>query len=137
MKDSWLHDIELLRRLPQRYARAVDGGDHDTLDTLFFSDGTVIGARGEQQADAYVAASRAATPMFTQSMHVLGDPLIDLEPGADVAHSDTYGVVYQIGALEGGGDMTLGVRYADKLGRDGDDWRIRHRTARILWTKPT
>jgi ketosteroid isomerase-like protein len=134
---AWLNDLELLRRLPQRYARAVDARDHDALARLFFADGVMVGARGEQVAADYVAASRAATPAYATSMHVLGVPLIELEPGAQTARSDTYAVVYQLGAVNGGGDLTLGLRYLDELERDGDAWRIRRRTAQILWTKPT
>jgi hypothetical protein len=47
---AWLNDLELLRRLPQRYARAVDARDHDALARLFFADGVMVGARGEQVA---------------------------------------------------------------------------------------
>ncbi len=30
-------------------------------------------------------------------MHLLGDPLVDFDAGADNAHLDTYAVVYQFG----------------------------------------
>ncbi len=143
MTDTGWQDRECIRRLAQLYARAVDARDYDALEPLFFADGVVIGARGKQVAAEYIATARGTPASFASSMHVLADPLIDLEPthqsGATSdprrARSDTYAVVYQIGAADGTGDMTLGLRYLDELEHDGTDWRIRHRTARIVWTK--
>jgi hypothetical protein len=70
-------------------------------------------------------------------MHLLADPLISLTPGADTATLDTYAVVHQIGAVradgERGGNATLGMRYLDEAVRDGDSWRILHRTATMVW----
>jgi len=68
-------------------------------------------------------------------MHVLGDPLISLVPGADTATLDTYAVVHQIGSLAapGGGNAAIGMRYFDAAVRDGDTWRILHRRTVMLW----
>ena len=55
-------------------------------------------------------------------MHFLGEPLIDLEDGADEGSLDTYAVVYQLGdAGAGQTDLTLGIRYLDDVvvTRDG------------------
>ena len=55
---------------------------------------------------------------FPTSMHMLGDPLIDLVPGADEAVLDTYAVVYQLSEPgSGSGDLTLGIRYFDDVER--------------------
>ena len=45
---EWFVDLEVLRRFPQRYARAVDERDHDALAALFDPDGSVDGTRGAQ-----------------------------------------------------------------------------------------
>jgi hypothetical protein len=65
-------------------------------------------------------------------MHVLGDPLIELD--GDAAHLDTYAVVHQLGG-EGQGDMTLGIRYLDEAVRSGDGWVIRRRTASTVFMR--
>ena len=125
-------DLEVLRNLGQRYARAVDARDYDAVATLFHPDAVIDGLRGSASLDEYLEASRSSPPAYEQSMHVLGDPLIDLEPGADEARLDTYAVVYQIGATrEGGGNSTLGVRYLDVVERGDGEWRIRHRRTEL------
>lgn len=128
-------DLEQLRALGQRYARAVDGGDHDALLALFHRDAVIDGFRGVQPRDEYVETMRTTPKAYEQSMHVLGDPLISLTPGADAATLDTYAVVHQIGALAtpDGGNATIGMRYFDEAVRDGHTWRILHRRTAMLW----
>jgi hypothetical protein len=128
-------DLEALRALGQRYARAVDAGDHDALLDLFHRDAVIDGFRGVQPRDEYVETMRATPRSYEQSMHVLGDPLISLAPGADTATLDIYAVVHQIGALANpeGGNATIGMHYFDEVVRDGDAWRIIHRRTAMLW----
>jgi len=125
-------DVEALRNLGQRYARAADERDYDRVGALFHPDAVIDGLRGSSTLDDYLEMSRITPPAFEQSMHVLGDPLIELEPGADEATLDTYAVVYQVGATrEGGGNATLGVRYLDVVERHDGQWRIRHRRTEL------
>ncbi len=88
-------DHEELRALIQRYARAADERDMDTLTALFHPDAEVTGARGTQGISEWLDTMRAPRT-FPTSMHMLGEPLIDLEPGAGEAVLDTYAVVYQL-----------------------------------------
>ncbi len=133
---AWLVDLEQLRCLPQRYARAVDQRDDDALAELFDPGGTIEGVGGTVPVPEWLATRRAAPPAFDASMHMLGDPLIDLAVGADVAAMDTYAVVHQINARnETGGDLTLGMRYLDEVRRHGDLWRIHHRVASMTWMR--
>jgi hypothetical protein len=133
---GWLVDLERLRQLPQRYARAVDQRDVDALAELFHPDGRVAGTRGVATLPEYLDQFRSATPAFRSSMHLLGEPLIDLMPGAATARMDTYAVVHQLERLtEPGGDLILGIRYVDELVRDDGAWRIVDRTSVILWSR--
>jgi hypothetical protein len=125
-------DLEALRNLGQRYARIADARDYDAMGALFHPDAVIDGLRGSATLAEYLELSRSTPPAFEQSMHVLGDPLIELEEGADEATLDTYAVVYQIGATrEGGGNSTLGVRYLDVVERCDGEWRIRHRRTEL------
>ena len=125
-------DVEALRNLGQRYARAADDRDYDAVGALFHPDAAIDGIRGSSTLDDYLEMSRTTPPAYEKSMHVLGDPLIELEVGADEATLDTYAVVYQIGATgEGGGNSTLGVRYFDVVERRDGEWRIRHRRTEL------
>ena len=133
---QWLRDIEQLRALPQRYARAVDARDMDALTTLFHPDGTVVGARGSLAVPAYLDTMRGPRA-FESSMHLLGDPLIDLLPGSDEGRMDTYAVVYQLRpAGSTNDDLTLGIRYLDEVVRSENGWVIRHRQSETLWMRP-
>jgi hypothetical protein len=138
-------DIDELRALAQRYSRAIDARDMDELTALFDPAGSVDGARGSSSVPDYLEMTRTSPRVFEQSMHVLGDPLIDFVDGADTAHLDTYAVVYQLNrveakgieakGIEGGGDMVLGIRYLDDVVRIDGAWRIHHRRAVMLWSR--
>jgi hypothetical protein len=133
---EWLIDLELLRRFPQRYARAVDERDHDALAALFDPDGTVDGTRGKQAVPDYLESMRNLPRSYTSGMHMLADPLIDFEAGADTARLDTYAVVFQTGPVSGeGGDLTLGMRYVDDMVRKDGVWRIHHRAVTMEWMR--
>ena len=131
-----MSDLDALRALAQRYSRAVDARDIGALAELFDPAGTVVGARGTAAVPDYLDTMRNAPRVFEQSMHVLGDPLIDFTEGADTARLDTYAVVYQLHRIaEPGGDMVLGIRYLDDVVRVDGSWRIHHRQAVMLWSR--
>ena len=130
----WLADCEALRALTQRYSRVIDERDHDALAQIFHPEGSVDGVRGSSTVPDYLAGLRANAPAGS-SMHMLGEPLIDLAPGADEATLDTYAVVHQIPASADGVHRMLGIRYVDRAVRRGDAWVIFHRQARMLWVR--
>jgi len=133
---NWLRDIEALRQLPQRYARAIDARDIDAVAQLFDPDGSVDGLRGQAAVPAYLDGLRAM-PQTGSTMHVLGDPLIELDEGAGEAHLDTYAIVYQLRPAESPEpDGMLGMRYLDDVVRVGAAWLIHHRRSVLLWSRP-
>jgi hypothetical protein len=130
-----VNDVEELRNLLQRYARAADERDLDTLSSVFHPDAVISGARGEQTLEAWLDTMRAPRA-FPVSMHVLGDPLVDLVAHGDQGVLDTYAVVYQLGDREAGqADLTLGIRYRDDVVRFRDRWVILRRRAETLWMR--
>ena len=130
-----MSDVDALRALNQRYSRAIDARDMNELTALFDPAGSVDGARGSSSVPDYLEMTRTSPRVFEQSMHVLGDPLIEHTEGSDTARLDTYAVVYQLGRVEGGKDMVLGIRYLDDVRRIDGEWRIHHRQAVMLWTR--
>lgn len=133
---AWLRDLERLRTLPQRYSRAIDARDIDAVATLFHPNGTVDGARGSMSVTAYLENLRTGPRLFTSSMHVLGEPLIDLLPNDDEGRMDTYAVVYQLRSeYSTEDDLMLGIRYVDEVVRHHGHWVISHRTSSTLWTR--
>jgi hypothetical protein len=128
-------DHEELRFLMQRYARAVDDRDVDRLATLFHPEAEITGSRGAQGRDEWLESMRGPRS-FPTSMHLIGDPLVELADGATEATLDTYAVVYQLSDPQSGNaDLTLGIRYLDELVRHQGRWVILRRTARTLWMR--
>lgn len=126
---------EEIRALLQRYSRAADERDVDTLASLFHPDAEIAGARGIQSLDDWLH-TMSGPRSFPLSMHVLGDPLIVLEDEGGRATTDTYAVVYQLADQKtGGSDLTLGIRYLDELTLEGGTWVIRRRSAETLWMR--
>ena len=130
---EWLVDLESVRRFPQRYARAVDQRDHDALTALFDPDGSIDGTFGLESVADYLEGMRTRLGSTGTSMHLLGDPLIELAPGADTAHLDTYAVVYQL--PDGSDPFTLGMRYLDDMVKLDGEWRIHHRKTERVWMR--
>ena len=122
-----MSDHDELRNLLQRYARAADDRNVDALRALFHPEATIQGARGAQTLDEWLAFM-AEPPTFASSMHVLTDPLIEVN--GDAGLTDTYAVVYM-----GNAEMTLGVRYQDDVERVAGHWVIRRRDAKTMWMK--
>ncbi len=124
-----------LRALLQRYARAVDRRDLTTLAGLFRPDAAIAGARGTQTVEEWLDTLRGPRA-FPTSMHVLGDPLIDLSPDGTDATLDTYAVVYQLAEPgSGNADLTLGINYLDDVVVEDGRWLITRRESRTLWMR--
>ncbi len=124
-----------LRALLQRYARAVDQRDLETLADLFRPGALVVGTRGSQTFEEWLDTMRGPRT-FPTSMHVLGDPLITLDEGGTAALLDTYAVVYQLSdPASGKGDLTLGINYLDDVVHEDGRWAILRRESRTLWMR--
>lgn len=120
-------DGDEIRNVLQTYARGADDRDLDALASVFSDDVVIDGTRGVQSKAEWLDAMAATPrPEGTASMHLIGDPLLSID--GDTAHADTYAVVYN-------GDMTLGMRYVDDLVRQDGTWRIKARSARMVWMR--
>ena len=79
-----MNAYEELRALLQRYARAADERDLDTLAGLFHPEAEISGSGGAQDLKEWLGTMRAPRA-FPQSMHMIGEPLIDLDEPAEEA----------------------------------------------------
>jgi len=128
-------DHEALRALLQRYARAVDERNIEALEVVFHPEATIIGSGGSQSREEWLATMRAPRS-FPQSMHVIADPLIEIDEGGTCAHLDSYAVVFQLRAPDAGAaDLTLGIRYLDEARVHLGRWVLTERTATTLWMR--
>ncbi|MEI8001664.1 MAG: nuclear transport factor 2 family protein [Actinomycetes bacterium] len=126
---DYAHDVEELRNLGQRYARAVDDRQLDAVPACFTPDAVIDGIRGTTTITEFVAGLRDGAA--GSGLHLLGAPLVTFTAGADVAALDTYAVVHRWS--ETAARTTLGMRYLDDVVRTGDGWRIAHRRTTLLW----
>ena len=124
---------DALRALLQRYARAADDRDLDALKAVFHPDAEITGAKGTMTVGEWLT-TMAAPRAFPTSMHMMGEPLIELDEAGTGATLDTYAVVYQL-AAEGGDDLTLGIRYVDEAVLMSERWVIRRRRSETRWMR--
>jgi hypothetical protein len=128
-------DAEELRALLQRYARAADDREIETLAALFHREAVIIGSGGTLALEEWLATMRAPRA-FPQSMHVIADPLIVLGEDGVSADLDSYAVVFQLSdPASGAGDLTLGIRYLDHAVMDEGNWVFLLRQATTLWMR--
>jgi SnoaL-like protein len=124
-----------VRALLQRFARAADERDFDALAALFHPEAEIAGSRGALGLEEWLETMRAPRA-FPQSMHLLGDPLIELDEGGEGAHLDTYAVVHQLSdPATGNADLTLGIRYFDTVAQRDGAWVFTRRVAQTLWMR--
>jgi hypothetical protein len=126
---------EELRALLQRYARAADDRDSDTLTALFHPEAVVIGSSGSLTKDEWLVTMRAPRA-FPKSMHLIADPLITVGEDGGSADLDSYAVVFQLSdPASGAADLTLGIRYLDHAVVHEGSWVFLRRQATTLWMR--
>jgi hypothetical protein len=132
----WLRDRELIKAVPQRYARNVDKRDWKAVRACFADDCYVKGTIAEAPIDEYVVGLEAGVEVYQATMHFMGNQYIDLDAGADTGFVETYAVAYHLEAPDTGlADLFMGVRYCDDVRRNGSDWIISNRRVFLQWNR--
>jgi ketosteroid isomerase-like protein len=128
----------VIRTVIERYFNAIDRRDYDLLATCFTPDvafelnlATKIDLHGR---DAVVAWMKG-TPKPFASSHALSNTSILVD--GEEAHSTTFAVVHVVMEVDGGRVMVRGIRYDDRLVREGEVWRIAQRRHDPLWQYET
>jgi hypothetical protein len=133
---GWLRDRELIKDLPLQYARGLDTREFSASRAVFSDDCTLKGALGENTIDGYFPGLVEGVQRYEATMHFMGNQYVDLEPGADHGHVETYAVAYH---LEPDGsplaDLLMGVRYQDDVERRDGAWKIVRRVAVAQWRR--
>ena len=67
---------------------------------------------------------------------MIGVPLIELSDSEEAANLDTYAVVHQLGdPASGQEDLTLGIRYRDRVVVHEGRWVFLRRDSNTLWMR--
>jgi len=129
-----LLDRQAILACLDRYSRGLDRKDLDLLRSAYHPDAVDHhGALGDYTPDTLISdwLLRDADRMFSQ--HLIVNSSIDIDPGGDVAHGETYFqlVVGLEPAAAGEAQqprLTLsGGRYIDRFERRAGEWRIARR----------
>jgi hypothetical protein len=114
-----------------RYTRGVDRVDPDLIRSAFHPDAIDHHGPVNGSVDDFLAWWLPQQPPREVSQHYISNTTIDLD--GDTAHAETYFTYYH--KAFGAPEMTLsGGRYADRLERREDGWRIALRVVIREWS---
>lgn len=130
-------DIDSLREIVARYARAVDGRDPAALLGLFTPDGVVTlpaelgrGVLPTELRGADVARLIDGVRYFDRTRHVVDR--FDATVDGDVAHGTTVCTAHHV---TGGRDLVLDVTYQDTFARHDGQWRLAGRALHVTGSR--
>jgi SnoaL-like domain len=130
-----LLDERAVRQVMLRYAEGVDGRDWVKVRGCFSLDAEIVGIGFSGPRDEYLARLSPGVESYAVTMHTIGNQLIEID--GDTAQTETDLVARHFADAEGREEkLTLGVRYSDRLRRDGKAWVITRRDVRRLWSRP-
>jgi len=120
-----------------RYARGVDRCAPELVRSTYHADAYDDHGGYQGDADGFVAwVKPTVMDAFSVTMHELGNMLIEVD--GDRAFAETYAIAHHVSEADGvATDLTMGVRYVDRLERRGgaSDWRIAHRAMSFEWER--
>lgn len=124
-----------MRAVIHRYFIALDDRDFDAVAGCFAGDATAIygGEPLPSGSAAITAELRARMARLGPTMHFAGTSVIEVE--ADGARAVTYAVAYVTDAGSAGAAQmrVRGLRYTDRLVREGGRWKIAEREHALIW----
>lgn len=133
MRDvSELWDRLEIRDVVARYARGVDRLDLDLVRSCYHPDAFDDHGLYRGDIDGLIAwlGGDAGLRSMERTMHIIANHLVDLH--GDRATAETYCVAYH---RVNGADMTVGVRYVDRLERRDGRWAIVDRVVVHEWIR--
>jgi ketosteroid isomerase-like protein len=128
-----LADREAIRECLYRYARGTDRLDADMIRSAYWPDciDRHMGFTGN--AEEFIAWSFPIMGAMDQTMHTIGNVLMNIEGDAADVESYFYGI-HRINKPDGGKADVIGAgRYLDKFEKRGDEWRIKERLVVTDW----
>lgn len=126
-----------ITRVIQRYARAIDARDFETVRSCFHPDARVhYGDYYSGDLDETLAFLEASLPGLLSTLHVFGTPWIELDLEAGAARVETYSI--NSASYPPGDDGRVmqnvsGTRYEDRFARRDGTWAIVERRNRRVW----
>lgn len=139
MSDARVSDQLAITRTIQQVARAYDQKRHRELLPKIFVENAkqhyyLLGRFIDFSLPAGIDLLVYYHTRCYATQHLVAPPVIEFE-GADVARTESpvHAVHVQLRQDGGRANWVLGGYYHDVLQRDGDQWRIREREARVTY----
>jgi 3-phenylpropionate/cinnamic acid dioxygenase small subunit len=125
-----LLDREEIRDLVVRYAHAVDRRAWDEVAACFSADATADYGYFRGRVGEVLEKIRAGLDGFDATMHFVANHLADVR--GDDATAETYALCVHRGARGGvAREVTVALRYLDRLVRTPAGWRIARRDVAV------
>jgi ketosteroid isomerase-like protein len=123
-------------QLLARYCYAVDDRDWESYRTIFTEDAVIDDAVTggiRSGVEEHIVYLKRALKRIRVSQHTISTILLDLE--GDSARAMVQCICPMVVEMPGGATQTmlLGVRYRDRLVRDGGAWRISELVEANFW----
>ena len=125
-----------IRDVHIRYCRAVDRMDLELLRSCFHPDASADFGFFNGGLDSFIEMATRSLASFAGTTHFTGNQLVEVS--GDAAWAEHYTVAtHRCPADETGPlrDFVTAVRYADRMERRGEDWRIAKRRLILDWTR--
>jgi ketosteroid isomerase-like protein len=128
-----LADREAIRECLYRYSRGVDRLDADMVRSAYWPDCVDNHMNFTGNAEEFIAWSFPIMGSMDQTMHIIGNVLMNIEGDTAGAESYFYGI-HRINLPDGGKSDVIGAgRYVDTFEKRGEEWRIIKRLVVTDW----
>lgn len=123
---------DAIRNRLARLARGEDRRDAEAISAAFWPDARVDYGVFAGSFAEYLAWVVPGADAITDTQHVLGQSVIDLD--GDAARAETQVISYhRVDMGAGERDTCIGGRYLDRFARREGEWRIAERTMLYDW----
>jgi hypothetical protein len=129
-----LADREAIRDCLFRYCRGIDRMDESLLQDVYWPGAMDEHAGFVGTGEEFIAHAMQALAPLEQTMHALGNILIEIS--GDTAWVESYfQAFHRIPGEKEPWDLIVGGRYVDRMEKRDDVWRIGHRVVMIDWLR--
>lgn len=128
-----LADREAIRECLCRYSRGTDRLDADMIRSAYWPDCVDHHMGFVGNAEEFIAWSFPIMSKMDQTMHIIGNVLMNIRGDKAGVESYFYGI-HRINTPDGGKADVIGAgRYVDQFEKRGDEWRIKERMVVTDW----
>lgn len=130
-----LIDRQEIKDVVYRYCRGIDRRDLGLVRSCYHPDATDHHGSFRGGVDAYLEWVDGLLARYSQTMHFVGNILIDWGEQEEVAAVESYGVALHRSPEDKAHlNLATGFRYIDQVERRENDWKIASRVAVSEWS---